>query len=449
MKACLQKSNKKIIALSACIIALVLTLSSCAELVSRDDLDNIYGGTAVVDGDKIWLGEEFDRFTLSSVELTSVSDQSAFRADVAGKTLFYVNVGNVKRYPLVCDSASTLYGSDYKIAVDYKWGDGKTVIPHASSDLNGFVSATDISVNGCTVKYTDSIELSYSAFESEAASRGLTSTENAKNLASSVFDSEFSQKRELTVRTAPGYYCYSVCADFAVYAVFSYDPVTRNTEYTYIFLPFESSVVGTYARGESKNFTHDAGNHQLIAPNEYRLSQLMPDVFGANSSDTDNTPIATYVFSDTNTKVIYETGSFGLGLGSERDLLDLSEFAQYMNGEYEFRFTVNTKCSLATSSLLFPSVCDREFCLYDRMPPADGVTGTVSEETARETYGLIAYESDTMLESVGDVQYTWTILGDRITQNMYLVYNAARAQGSASAVWNLDSISITVEIIRK
>ena len=92
--------KRKAVSVLLLTLILAVTLSSCGELVSRDDLADIYGGTAVVDGEKIWLGEEFDGFKLYSAELTSVSDQSAVRKEISGRTLYYVNVGKIKHFPL-------------------------------------------------------------------------------------------------------------------------------------------------------------------------------------------------------------------------------------------------------------------------------------------------------------------------------------------------------------
>ena len=121
-----------------------------------------------------------------------------------------------------------------------------------------------------------------------------------------------------------------------------------------------------------------------------------------------------------------------------------------MNGKYEFRFTVETKYSFDKIALL-PRLCTREFCLYDRMPPADGITGYVSESTAHDEYGMIVCESvnaaDSMRQGENDL-FTWTVKGDDVTNEMYLVYNAVSSE-RGDAMWILETVDVKIEIVKK
>lgn len=442
-----------------------MAFSSCAELVSRDDLDEIYGGTAVVDGEKIWLGEEFNTLKLYSTSLTPVSEQTAYRQDVGGKTLFYVNVGKIENFPLYHDSASTLYGNDYKVKIKYKWGDTANAVDPSALDV--FTLKETIVGDYGEVRYTSSFDGVSVNLPDEIKALGVTDVESAKNKAKAIYDSEHGQKRELVVHTAAGYYVYTAFADFEVYAVFSYDAVKSSAEYTYVFYPVESSIEGSYLCGESEDFVGNAGDHQLITLDAYRLRQLMPEVFGddaggadgdggnAGVTDGDDTPsgtvVATYNFSDSESKKIDDAGYYGLGLGSARDLLDLSGYAEYMNGEYEFRFTVTATYSFDKMSIFGPQFCSREFCLYDRMPPSDGITGIVSESTAHDEYGMIVCESISAGESLqqgGNDSFTWTVQGYDVQNETYLVYNAVDNE-RGDAEWTLKTVDVKIEIVKK
>lgn len=459
----------KLRATALLLLALILavTLSSCGQLVRRDDLANIYGGTAVVDGEKIWLGEEFDTFGLYHTELTSVSDQTAFRTELGSKTLYYVNVGAVKHYPVVYDSASTLYGADYKVSIKYKWGEREVVDISNASRLDPFLTKDSVTYNGTEVKYSSDIELSDAAFSAEAAARGLTDTESAEKAAINIYDNEANQKRELVAHTAPGYYKYTVCVDFEIYAVFSYDPVRDSASYTYVFFPVEDSITGLYARGDREDFIRNTGSYQLITLDAYRLSQLLVEVFDgsdatpdgdvtdgdspSDSPDEIGKTVASYTFSDTQKKEIFEAGSFGLGLGSVRDLIDLSEYAEYLNGEHELRFTVEATVEFGKLFAIKPIFCVREYCLYDRMPPPEGITGIVSESTAHDEYGMVVCGKKTP-ESLFDVKdsFAWTLDGDAASEKMYLVYNAAEIAGNhGDPEWTLCTVSVRVEIVKK
>lgn len=439
--------KRKAVSVLLLTLILAVTLSSCGELVSRDDLADIYGGTAVVDGEKIWLGEGFDGFKLYSAELTSVSDQSAVRKEISGRTLYYVNVGKIKHFPLVSDSECTLYGNDYKVKIRYKWGEANT---HDTSALASYVSTSTLVSGGAEVKYAQTLEGATDIPE-ELRSIGLTDTLFAETRAKAIYDNEHGQKRELVVHTAPGYYCYTVFADFEVYAVISYDPVSDRAEYTYVFLPVESSVAGTYLKGEREGFVNNNGSYQIIIPDAYRIRQLIPEVFGASGSDStqNGTVVKSFTFTDESPKTIEGNGYFGLGLGSVRDLIDLSEHSEYLSGEYELKITVESTFKHDIKWAL-PNPCTREYCLYDRMPPPDGITGIVSESTARDEYGMIAYEkrtSETLAESSDAV--TWTLDADKASEKMYLVYNATNPSTGDEPRWTLCSISIRVDIVKK
>lgn len=403
--------------------------------------------------------EDFIAGATSGIRFSTVNGESLYRASPnlgatsvrdsvtdGVYTYFFLHLGRVERVPLYQGEAVYHNG---RAALSYSIGnaDGATVEDCIAAGLEKtvicsgmrgeFVIACELT-EGKERKF-DTLSERAQKVAMEEFALGLDAAEASSLLTAQGFVSDVTsaaRTQEICIGKdmAAGYYSYTVSADLDVYAIVV---CTRGD------VPAEERAYAIKTVALPKDGTY----REDFAYAEGRVAEPIPvDFFQPTDMDGMNVyaywkhdikPTVSVVLENSERKLITERGGWGLEQPQKDDVLDLSEFSEFLTEDYILRFEVTLNVKEKDNGY-------QEAYLYDRQIYVEGSAGEYEREQVEAEFGLLAGGSFESGSSAQDHQFTWEIDGDRCAETMYIRYDA---HGDYDDDWYRNSISVTVSVL--
>ena len=252
-----------------------------------------------------------------------------------------------------------------------------------------------------------------------------------------------------------GYYRYTLFASCDVYAVVIYDKVTKETTCDYVSCARSQTYHYSIDYSEDEHFEKDASTSSLIFDfNLLKDVKLDEDLPISEISDIIYPePYNRLVLHNKDDYEVVASGGGALsfdkdktdwGLSHKKELIDLSDFSEYMSDKYEWEF--NIKVHIVEEKDGY-----QELYIYNEYHNVGGIysNDTYSKETAQQ-YGMVWYNDQLNYSDSNDDDWVAEELcilsGSQCRNKMYITYGA---HGTASDTWHKKEVTIYLTIREK